>query len=73
MDIKMDTYIVHPNKSQEKALRAFLEALKVPFEHQSDETLPQHVIESIKRGQADIDAGRTITFEAFKEKIANKR
>lgn len=73
MYIRMDTYIVHPNKSQEKALRAFLEALNVPFEHQSDEALPQHVIENIKRGQADIDAGRTITFEAFKEKIANKR
>jgi len=69
----MDTYIVHPNKSQEKALRAFLEALKVPFERQSEEVLPPHVIEGIRRGQADVDAGRTITFEAFKEKIANKR
>lgn len=69
----MDTYIVHPNKSQEKALRAFLEALKVPFERQSEEVLPSHVIEGIRRGQADVDAGRTITFEAFKEKIANKR
>lgn len=69
----MNAYIVHPNKSQEKALRAFLEALKVPFERQDEEVLPPHVIEGIRRGQADVDAGRTISFEAFKEKIVNKR
>lgn len=69
----MDTYIVHPNKSQEKALRAFLEALQVPFERKSDEVLPAHVIESIRRGQTDVDMGRTLSFEAFKEKISNKK
>ena len=69
----MNAYIVHPKKSQEKALRAFLEALKVPFERQDDEVLPVHVIEGIRRGQADVDAGRTISFEVFKEKIVNKR
>jgi len=69
----MNAYIVHPNKSQEKALRAFLEALQVPFERQDEEVLPSHVIEGIRQGQADVDAGRTISFEAFKEKIVNKR
>lgn len=69
----METYIVHPDKSQEKALRAFLEALNVPFERENDDVLPPHVIAGIRKGQADIEAGRTITLEAFKEKIASKR
>ena len=36
------------------------------------EDLPTHVIEGIKRGQADIKAGRSISLEKFKKRLAAK-
>ncbi|WP_316813964.1 type II toxin-antitoxin system RelE/ParE family toxin [Pedobacter heparinus] len=34
--------------------------------------LPQHVIEGIKRGHADFEAGRSISFEEFKKRLDAK-
>lgn len=67
----METYLVHPDKLQAKALKAFLEALEVPYEVKEENSLPEHVIVGIKRGQEDIKAGRTITLAEFKERINN--
>ncbi len=66
----METYVVHPDKFQEKALKAFLKALEVPFEIKKEASLPAHVISGIRKGQEDIKAGRSISLEEFKEKIA---
>jgi hypothetical protein len=66
----METYLVHPDKMQEKALRAFLEALEVPYEVKEDNSLPAHVISGIKKGQEDIKAGKSFSLEEFKEKIS---
>lgn len=66
----METYVVHPDKFQEKALKAFLKALEVPFEIKKEASLPVHVISGIRKGQEDIKAGRSISLEEFKEKIA---
>ena len=66
----METYVVHPDKFQEKALKAFLKALEVPFEIKKDVSLPAHVISGIRNGQEDIKAGRSISLKEFKEKIA---
>lgn len=63
----METLLVRPTKAQEKAVIAFLEALKVPFE-KKQEDLPQYVSEGIKKGQEDIKVGRTFTMEEFKER-----
>lgn len=63
----MNTLLVHPTKEQEKAVIAFLEALDVQFERQ-DETLPEHVLEGIRKGQEDVKAGRTFTLEEFKKR-----
>ena len=65
----METIIIHPTKSQEKAVIAFLEALKVPFE-KKEELLPTYVSEGITRGQEDIKAGRTISLDEFKRQRA---
>ena len=45
----METYLVHPDKLQEKALKAFLEALEVPYEIKKENSLPDHVIRGIKK------------------------
>ena len=67
----MSTYVIHPTVDQEKAVRAFLEALDVNFENISDpiEKLPDHVIKGIAEGKADAEAGRTISFDEFKKKL----
>ena len=67
----METYVVHPDKSQEKALKAFLEALEVPFEIKNKASLPAHVISGIQKGQQDIELGNSISLEEFREKIAS--
>jgi hypothetical protein len=66
----METYLVHPDKMQEKALKAFLEALEVPYEVKKDISLPVHVMSGIKKGQEDIKAGKSFSLEEFKEKIS---
>jgi len=66
----METYVVHPDKVQEKALKAFLKALEVPYEIKKNNDLPEHVISGIKKGQADIKAGKSISLAEFKERIS---
>ncbi len=66
----METYLVHPDKIQEKALKAFLKALEVPYEVKKDDALPSHVVSGIRKGQDDIKAGKSFTLEEFKEKIS---
>jgi len=53
-------------------MKAFLEALEISFVKDDEEALPQHVLDGIARGQADIEAGRFITFEEFKKKFPIK-
>lgn len=65
----MEAYVVYPSKAQEKVIKAFFEALNIPFEKKEDEVLPPHVIEGIAKGQADIQAGLTVSFEDFKKRL----
>lgn len=66
----METYLVHPDKIQEKALKAFLKALEVPYEIKKGHDLPEHVVAGIRKGQDDIQAGKSFSLEEFKEKIS---
>lgn len=68
----MSTFLVYPTDEQEKIVKAFLEALEISFVKDDDEELPPHVLAGIARGQADIAAGRFITFEEFKERFPVK-
>ncbi|MDB5016646.1 MAG: hypothetical protein JWQ84_1478 [Mucilaginibacter sp.] len=65
----MATYVIYPTDEQEKFMKAFLEALEISFVKDSEEELPPHVLAGIARGQADIEAGRFVTFEEFKKKF----
>ncbi|HZY35321.1 MAG TPA: hypothetical protein VFE53_01655 [Mucilaginibacter sp.] len=68
----MATYIINPTNEQEKILEVFLESLKIPFIKDDDDPLPQHVLDGIARGQADIEAGRFITYEEFKRRFPSR-
>ncbi|WP_214071304.1 hypothetical protein [Mucilaginibacter sp. dw_454] len=63
----MSTYLITPTAEQEKLIAAFLEEQHIPF-FKEDETLPQHVLDGIERGQKDFEAGRFIPFDDFKKK-----
>ena len=67
----MATYVVYPTDEQEKVIKAFLEALEVSFfkDDDDEQKLPQHVLDGIAEGQADMKAGRFITFEEFKKRF----
>ena len=62
----METYLVHPDKIQEKALKAFLEALEVPYEIKKNEGLPEHVLSGVRKGQDDIKLGKSMSLDEFK-------
>jgi len=68
----MATYVIYPTDEQEKFMRAFLEALEISFVKDDEVDLPQHVLDGIAEGQADIEAGRFITLEEFKKKFPVK-
>lgn len=64
----MEAYVVYPeNKEQVSALKAVLKVLKINFEPQTTTPLPPHAVEGMKRGLADLDAGRKIPFSDFEE------
>ncbi len=65
----IETFIIHPSKVLEIAVKTFLEAMNVPCEKKHG-TLPIHVLEGIKRGQDDFKSDRTLTLERFKTKCA---
>jgi hypothetical protein len=65
----MATLIVYPTKAQKKSVIAFLEALNVQFE-KKQAILPPHVLAGIKKGQEDIKAGDTLTYEEFKQRLS---
>lgn len=65
----METLVVYPTKAQERAVTAFLKALNVQFE-KKQEVLPAHVLEGIKKGQEDIKAGDTFTYDEFKQQLS---
>jgi hypothetical protein len=68
----MAAYVIYPTDEQEKFMKAFLEALEISFVKDDEDELPPHVLEGIARGQADIEAGRFVTFEEFKKKFPVK-
>jgi predicted transcriptional regulator len=61
----MSTYVINPTSEQENLIKAFLETNQISFFEEVEEELPQHVLDGIKRGQEDIEAGRFITHEEF--------
>ncbi len=66
----MSTYLIHPTDEQEKIVKAFLEALDISFiKEDNEDTLPDHVLKGIARGQEDIKAGHTLSLEEFKKRM----
>jgi hypothetical protein len=68
----MATYVIYPTDEQEKLMKAFLDEFEISFVKDDEEELPPHVLAGIARGQADIEAGRFITYEEFKKKFPVK-
>ncbi|RYG10700.1 MAG: hypothetical protein EOO07_21735 [Chitinophagaceae bacterium] len=68
----MSTYVITPTAEQEKVVKAFLEALNISFEKNDEEVLPEHVLKGIAKGLEDVEAGRTITMDEFKKRLASR-
>jgi DNA-binding protein YbaB len=66
----MKRYMLYPTDDQEKLIQAFLETNDITFLKEDEEKLPDYVLAGIKKGQEDIRAGRTITLEEFKKRMA---
>jgi len=69
----MAIYVIYPTDEQEKFLKAFLEGSEIPFVKDDEAPLPQHVLDGIARGKADIEAGRFITFDEFKKRMKSPK
>lgn len=55
----METLIVQPDsKEKSDAIKAFMKALKIPFEETTSPYNPE-LVAKIKQGEDDIKAGRT--------------
>ncbi|PSL29522.1 hypothetical protein [Dyadobacter jiangsuensis] len=62
----MEAIHIYPTKDQEEAVIAFLEAMEVPFDR--EEELPEHVLKGIQTGREEIQAGRYMTLDEFKNR-----
>ncbi len=70
----MESLLIHPqDPAQLEQIKAYLKTLKVAFEVKKD-TLPPHVVAGIKKGIEDDEAGRTMSFDDFRNKhfLSNK-
>lgn len=65
----METFVVHPDKFQGKALRAFLKALKVPFEIKKNEELPAHVLESLEISMKQSREGQLSSYNGIDDML----
>lgn len=65
--------MLYPTDDQEKLIQAFLETNDITFLKEDEEKLPDYVLAGIKKGQEDIQAGRTITLEEFKKRLSSAR
>jgi predicted transcriptional regulator len=69
----MTSYVIYPTEEQEKSIAAFLEAQEISFVKSDDDNLPEHVLIGIEQGKEDIKAGRYITLEEFKTRLASSK
>ena len=68
----MEALLVHPKDETElAAIKAFMHALNIQFESKEKE-MPSHVLQSIKKGLAQMGNGETISLADFKEKHFRK-
>jgi methionine synthase I (cobalamin-dependent) len=69
----MESILIHPESAEQlKAVKAFLKALKVPFEPQAV-NLPAHVLKGIEKSTGQYLNGQTISLEEFKNKHFSKK
>jgi len=64
----METFIVHPkNNEEKKVIKAFLEALKIKFENQSDDSAESSYnpdfVAMVKENREDYEAGKGIKID----------
>ncbi len=65
----MDALIVYPeNKEQLTALKAFMKAMKISFEPQS-ENIPEHVMIDLKESLKQADNGDLIPFTSIDDML----
>ena len=68
----MESILIHPESAEQlKTIKAFLKALKVPFEPQAND-FPPYVLENIEEGIKQYENGQTISLDEFKEKHFTK-
>lgn len=66
----MEAVIVFPeNAEQAETLKLFLASQQIPFEKDSED-LPDYVVKGIRKGQADIEAGRIVPWEEVKKQFS---
>ncbi|WP_183573170.1 DUF2683 family protein [Mucilaginibacter sp. X5P1] len=69
----MESILIHPESAEQlKTVKAFLKALNIQFEPQSN-TLPPHVLKSIERSIQQHENGQTISLKDFTDKHFSKK
>jgi hypothetical protein len=66
----MATIVVHPEKDQLEVVKAFLKALKVPYEEQKGvDVLPDHVIKNLKISQQQALEGKLTPYTGIDDML----
>ena len=69
----MKSITIHPQSTEQlETIKAFLNALNVPFEPLPID-LPRHVSDSVEKGLSQIEAGNTISLDDFKARHFRKK
>ena len=69
----METIVIHTESAEQlKTVKAFLTALNIQFEPQTN-TFPQHVLKGIEESIHQHENGKTISLQEFKEKHLVKK
>jgi len=64
----MESLLIHPqDPGQLEQIKTYLNSLKIAFEVKKS-TLPPHVVVGIEEAIAEDDAGKTMSFDEFRQK-----
>ncbi|GAA4807031.1 hypothetical protein GCM10023231_40280 [Olivibacter ginsenosidimutans] len=70
----MDALLIHPeNKEQLRAVKAFLKAMKIPFEEKKEDFFyPEYVIDGVKESLKQANNGNLIQYTGIENMLNAK-
>lgn len=66
----VENYLTHPDQFEGQMMKDFIKTPEKSLDKEKEEEFPEYVVNGIKKAQEDMKSGRSISLEAFKERLS---